>query len=775
MATAGYYTNTWLWRVGFIVITMMVLNYALPYLLTRPGDAMAGIDGDAAKNYFTVIYHSLHGDGFWMMGMNYPYGEHTTYVDGQPLISVPLSYLRHCLPLSATQVLGIMHLLIFLSYFLGVVYVYKLLRYYRLPRWIGLFFALLIICMSPQVTRAYAHFGLSYACILPMVLYWSVQYYDTDRLRFVVYLFLLGCLSSLLHPYWAGMLLIWCGLCALAFLLMRGLPKRTRFRQAGGMVAVAAGVFLFVKFLMLATDRVTDRSIDPGGFFDYLTHANDVLTSPMSPIWEALRQHDIFTSISAGGEGYAYIGLAAMVILLASFLIAIINKFNNKIIIHPGATLSPVWLFVAIGALVFACGIPFIWGLEGLLDLVPALRQFRSLGRFSWIFYYIITIYTVVCLWRLYIDAKHQGRHTTAIAILLLPALLWVYEAQGIIGHYRDFTRNMPEKKREFFGEDGKGKWTTALQSKGYQPSDFQAVMMVPFIHLGTDKIYLETRHTLWTIGLTMRASIETGLPMMNMYASRSSWSRAFAQAQLMGGPYVEKPSLQLLPNSKPILMLVSAEDSLSPDEKYVLQSAAYISAMRDCHLYALYPQRLMQADSMLQVQAREWAALMQTGDTCIGCEGRGWQVKHYDELLHTNNLWSAGSIVLQGDVTELATIPIRPSADSLYEFSAWVLVDKGNTKVPKGVIYVLDSTGAELQQFPFTAAEAKDFSGLWFRMGVYMPVDRRGRMMKCVLQNSSHAYRLDELLLRPASATVISQIPQSKTVMVNNHLLLKR
>lgn len=107
------YTGREKWNIWIVyAVAMIVTIYMLSYIVLTPGSVLLSTTGDAGKNYFTYLYHSLYGNGMHFDGMNYPYGEHIIFTDGQPLLSVLQGYSRNIIPIDP---LSIMHLLIGLS------------------------------------------------------------------------------------------------------------------------------------------------------------------------------------------------------------------------------------------------------------------------------------------------------------------------------------------------------------------------------------------------------------------------------------------------------------------------------------------------------------------------------------------------------------------------------------------------------------------------------------------------------------------------------------
>src|SRR5690606_18489849 len=185
-----------LWPLIIIIIVAAISVFIFNHIATSPGKVMMAMGGDGTKNYYNYLYHILEGDGIWFTGMNYPYGDHIVYSDAIPFFSVPLSYVNNIVPLTLSQALAFMHLMLVFSFFLAVIFIYRTLRKLDVARIAALLFATLIVSMSPQVLRMNGHYGLAYFCILPMVFYWLLSYYKQPGGKYAVYIFLMGIASA---------------------------------------------------------------------------------------------------------------------------------------------------------------------------------------------------------------------------------------------------------------------------------------------------------------------------------------------------------------------------------------------------------------------------------------------------------------------------------------------------------------------------------------------------------------------------------------------------
>ena len=163
------------WFLVAIVFATCATIYTLSYIVIEPSRILPDIGGDGAKNNFTYLYHALYGHGYWFEGMNYPYGEHIVYTDGQPLLSVPFTLFKN---VTTGEALTVLWRLIGLSYVLAIIFVYKILTHFRVAPLPSIIFAGAIVIICPQMLCLQGHYALSYTCVIPMLFYWTILYHQ---------------------------------------------------------------------------------------------------------------------------------------------------------------------------------------------------------------------------------------------------------------------------------------------------------------------------------------------------------------------------------------------------------------------------------------------------------------------------------------------------------------------------------------------------------------------------------------------------------------------
>jgi len=761
-----------------VLFAIALTIYTLSYIVAEPWHIIPGLAGDSTKNTYTYLYQSAYGHGYWFDGMNYPYGEHIVYTDGQPLLSVFFASMGH---VSAATALTVLWWLIGLSYVLSVFFIYRILVHFGVSRPVAVIFAGLISIFSPQLFRVGGHYALSYVCVVPMLFYWTLQYYERAQKKYCGYIFIMGVVTAFLHPYFAAMVLMW----GLFYVLAYTIAAKGTIREKGihvwPVLVAIFSVFLVVTVTMKITDPVHDRPLTPYGLLDYTTFKRDITTSIFSPVWRYVREHNAFTDlvphISEGSEGYTYVGLVVIIAVVFSLLrgIAPLFKKDKDVLLVGRDKFSIVWLLLAAFALAFSMGVPYIWNMEWLLSRFTFLRQFRSLGRFSWIFYYIITIYAVVVIHARYKNLLAQQRWFDGYAVLVLAIFIWGYEASG----YTEFSRGIASQARgnyDVYFSKKEQSWPAFMQEHHVKSADFQAIMILGYYHIGSDKLWVgEPGERMTQAG---RASFQLQIPIVNVMMSRTSLSQTMKQVKTVAGPYADKPLLSDIKNRKPLLLLTYDHDSLDEDQKYLLRSADYIGHYSMCNVYALYPDRVVnhdrqKADSINMVLPQMPAV----SDSCVQYKGE-WAALHFDSARAQATFSGAGAIpCIAGHDSVIGVIPVRPQHDSqVYELSCWFLLSDKDYTSPYIAVQSLDSAGEQFRTDDMLVKWSTDNQGMWFRGSFFFALSDKCRAIRCklVCEVIPSYIALDELLLRPEGSVIISKAADS-SVLVNNHLFKKK
>ncbi len=758
-----------LWLLATVAFAVCLTVIALSYIVTEPWHIFPEIGGDGAKNGFTYLYHSAFGSGYWFEGMGYPYGEHIVFTDGIPLLSVLFATFGNVpVPVALT----VLWWLVGLGYILSIVYMYKTLLRLGVTPLFAMIFAGIICIITPQWIRLRGHYALSITCFLPMLLYWSVAWQQERKLRYWVYVFVMGCIFSFIHPYYAGVTLIWVAAFCVGYLIFENGKLLEKVKQLVPPMIAGIGIPALVMTVMKLTDPATDRPTSPYIPVESYTTIRHVVTSFFSPFWEFAVTRSIVRVACDGGEGFSYIGLVPIAVLLFALPVYIYKTFQkNQANANP--LFSPVLLFMAFGVLAFSMGVPLRFNIPWLTKYLFVFKQFRTLGRFAWIFYYIITLYSAVTVYQLFTRLLTKGKKWGAWSFILAVLLVWGYEAVG----YMNASRKVADKSRygyEMMFSVNEKKWTEFLKEHKLSSNNFQAILLLKFFHVGSDKIWAGEPG--WLITLGCRASIQLHLPMIDAMMARSSLQRAEELVKTVAGPYADKPLLRDIKSNKPFLLLEYDIDSLAPDQKYLLEASDYIGEFSACRIYACYPDRIAANDKKHADSVRAIIPFMRSPDTCMG-SGSTWHVAHYDNGQSKERLWGAGAqTAVTTDSAVLAVLPVVCKGDSeVYEYSCWFLVAKDNYQSPEVNLEMMDTVGNILKKVKIKTSEGTDNRDMWLRCSQYFYIPGSCRKIRFTITNwPNPAYiAMDEMMLRPAAATIICKGADG-SVMVNNHLFKK-
>jgi len=622
--------------------------------------------------------------------------------------------------------------------------------------------------MTPQWIRLRGHYGLSFVCIVPMLLYWTLAWYQERKNKYWVFVFLMGIVLSFLHPYYAGVILVWVFAFAAGFLLVEKgkLKEKVRCVIPGAIAAVAVPAVVMV--VMKLTDPVTDRLLTPYSSDEGFSTFNRLLSAVFSPFWEFVGKREWVHNVADGGEGFGYIGLVPIVVLAASVVFYFVRgKAAQR------SSLTWVALFMAFGIAAFSMGVPMRWHIPGMMKVLFVFKQFRTIGRFAWMSYYIIGAFSVVTIYHWYQLLVGGGKRKLAVGLLSLGLLVWSVEVYGYMRAMRKVADVGRYNHSVMFSTREKS-WQQFLTEHGKKADDFQALLLLKYFNVGTDKLWIGEPG--WLITLGTRAAIQLHLPIVDAMMARSSISRAQDLAKTAAGPYAEKPLLEMLNSDKPFLVLNYDIDALSPDEAYLLQASDYIGDYSQCKVYACYPQRIRASDKAARDSVMAIAELLAPGtDTCLG-DCSSWYVQHFDTGLYKRYHGFIGEPNTMAPDRAVASIAVMPAKDSaIYEFSCWFRLEHEDYRSPDVVLQMQGADGKILSEITVKTHNAVDSRRDWYRSSAYFYMPGACRKVECkIINDPAPAYKsIDEMLLRPAGATIISKAGDGAGVFVNGHVII--
>lgn len=666
-------------------------------VVTHLNTAMFTYSGDGLKNYFAVAYYLQYNNGLHFTGMNYPFGEHLSFADGQPGLTLPYKWISYLFPSLQAYGIGLTNAAVLLGIIITPLFLYKILKRFGVADAMAFPASLLICFLSPQFFRIEAHYGLSYPFFFCAAWYFFLQMEEKKSLRSAVVLIVFITWIGLLHFYLAVIVSLFFAAYNLPALFFN-LKTKTVKEQLLQWAPVIVPVILLQLFMML-TDSVTGRPNKPWGFFYatsdwssvFLPHIADLFGNPAKPFFERY------------WEGFAYIGVAAN-LFCAAFIIHHLFRFITRSKKEPLFTTQQyLFLTAAVLLLLFSMSIPFKWGLESWVDRLPMLRQFRAPGRFAWPFYYVTGVLAVVYFSQL-LKARVQPAVTKILtASVILIGIVWAAEciyrmkdrhalAIRAVWHYRIIAeQNISD----------------LLKKSGHYADEFQAAVTLPYFHVGSEKFSMNN-------GLAeihaMKASLQTGLPLMNVMMSRTSLEQSKLSMQLFSDSLVEKKIIPLL-NKKPLLLLVTPQE-LTENEKQLVRKSKLLSSQNGWSLYSLQPAALVPGVAAVKQQfAQRHQVFKQYGNYFSNDDASAAILRFTDSSAPVSK--GKSGVQFTKPVNELLKFPVGVyKAGDTLRMSAWLNIDANAETFPVLACTQQDAAGKDIRYDEASFKRATDVYG---------------------------------------------------------------
>ena len=738
----------------------------------HPGRYLFSTVEDGIKNYYTALWYVQHDAGWHFTGMNYPFGEHVVFTDDQPLLSFALAWLRR--RGVAVNGVAVINSAMLLAQILSAPPLLALLRRCRLPAWYAGIITILIVLLAPQLDRLLGHYALSYACVIPVLWYLAVRAAESQRplgwyaAYAAVTLFFGG-----LHPYYlpiSALLLL-----ALGVVGWWQQPDRAswgaRLRYWLPLVlAVAVPIGIFQGALVLTDPYAADRPGTPYGFFAYSSSVWSVFFPVEQPVrgwWQA-----VFHTPDPEWEGQAYVGLAGTLVALATLwrlggYLRARRWARLRWPALPPMLRTSLWAGLLI--LLFAMGWPFRWGLEGLIPYLGPIKQFRSIGRFAWIFYYFYSVYGAYALYQGFRWLRQRKRPQLAAGVLAALLLLWAAEGTFSTAH-KAYQITHPRATGRSLTAAGTAAalYPARLAAAGQRAGAYQAIVPIPYYSLGSEVFDVFSSDL--SSYETMRASLETGLPIATAMLSRTALYQAQALNQLRSNPAIDKTLFGYLPDRRPLLLVVAARAPRDSADAALLARAHIFYRDSTVWLAELLLDKLENRPA-LETEFRTQAATLHAyPGYWSNTEAPQVAYRSFDVPDPAIITYDAGVAPLLGagaQAVRKGTLPLLNTAlrqTGWYEASVWANVR--TPELPNLHWSLTDAHGVVQDSAIIETKTSSDVLGDWARLTARIQAPRPG--LKLRLWMRGRRYVADEFELRPAGATIWRRTPAG--VLVRNN-----
>ena len=743
-------------------LTAIILFYSYFFgdALFSPNTYMHSAEHDGLKNYFTFSYHTANdGVATEFKGMNYPYGENIIYTDSQPFIGFVVGWM----PFLKGYEVGFLNLLMYFSVLLAGIVLWKIFKHLDVNTWIAAAGIFAIIILSPQFFRMKAHYALSYMWVIPSVILLLLRFIEGDRkMRYSIFLFVFLLIVFFIHPYLGLMALIFTGISLGLFFLFRKLS----FKQAAIALGMVGGSAICFKLFLSLTDYHINRTIQPSGLFENYAFLETVFVPYISPFKGILSA--IFPILHEQPyEGWGYIGFATIIGLFALFVFWLKNiLFNRKraseIIHHPVSIILLASIFV----LLFSMLIPMKWFEEETIYQLGFLNQFRSLGRFSWVFYYTAGIVVVLGL-------NYLRRHLKAKSQILAWALVIVFPIfNGIeaFGVFEFFSPQIAKEKNLFRSENLDAEFRHLISVVKAQ--DVDAIIPLPYYHVGSEHTFrVGSANSLYK---SMVLSYHTGLPLMSSFLSRTSITETMSLFTLFTPNFFKKPSIPALKGK--ILLIFYTKESIDQYEMELLSKGKLVYEDKNHALYKVNYNDLSkvnQSDVRIKVKEIEKLGLAINGtfvsDTSL------FYSNNFEEFTSPFSYGGKGAMQIEkAKFNFLAELSVEKDTDMMLRF--WYY--KGSDGLYNAMLFIEETDTVSKTGQWLNLTDAHNFPIIdneWVLIEIPFHAKSGPYQYKAVIKGDDNAkgfYYIDNLVLAPASTNYFSRNiskVKNKDLLFNN------
>lgn len=666
--------------------------------------------GDGLKTYTNAIYHIDHdAENHWFGGMNYPYGEHIIPATELPGLPMLMKSLKGIFPNISDYVVPAIHLEIMLAFLLCGLFLFLIFRELKLPFWYSTLAAIGLTFLNPLFPRFNCHFGLAQPFIIPLILYLLLLFEKKPSFKISFLIGLSVFLASFLHFYFFGINVFIISF--YFFFRLFNQPKNTAISTDSFfkkmlqyppveyaiqmiphyfLMVVTTLIFFYV--WMIGKDPVLDRSPNPYGFLVYISNWEGIFLWDGNPLLALIKKQFRETQF----EGRAYIGMVALVFLIGAIFNWLKSGFKRFFITENKQ--ASTFFKAAFGSstvlLAIAMAIPFVYSsMEFLMDYAGPLRQFRSLGRFAWVFFYAINI---IAFCSIYYYLKDKSKTVKSVTFLLMFSCLF-FEAY-------QFT-NRTELKLAKVAHWEKGNQFSELESIDF--SQYQATVPVPYFSVGSNNFNNHTSGYIPQRSQTI--AIQTGVPTTGAMLTRSSFRQTVNHWQMLLETYRSPAIFQDFKNEKPLLLLWRNTDNSNYHPTYGHLKEGATSVYKEGEL-EMFHVELANFDNRIKAKKQAIANTLQQ-DSLFKIKNfrstdslENFVFQNYASLSADKAYLDGGAFTAKLNIENVVFSDTLPNVqkDSLYQVQAWVWMNEDKMPASKFTLIEEDAAGAILQKQVF-------------------------------------------------------------------------
>lgn len=534
-----------------VFIQFLLCYYAFYNFINFPNKYVFNSVYDGIKNYYVVASYIQQNAELGLKnfyGFNYPYGDTIFFTDNSPIFSITYKLLAYINIVDGNNVIYYYNLFFVLCTFLSSIITYKIIKRFISNQYFIFAISVSTPWICQQINRlSQGHFNLSISLYLLISILLLLNIYDKylenkSNLKNFFYLYILIIISSFTHLYYFPIIIftstIFLGILSIEYYFQKT-NKRFEF-GIDSVICITVSVITVYSILILFDNHASERLPAAQGYnwtewkFNFFT-----LIRP----YDYINVKYLITSTRRiPFESYSYLGTGTLYILTLVFIMLFIKSERVKLIEYlKNHKYAKFLLYFSIaGFICFIISIgsdyyfmnseyyftnylnPFYY----LVDIIPILKQFRCLARFSWPLILFIQLFIALLLNFLY----NQNRFLKFFAILFVTLnLANAYESARYL-HKNIYLNPL---NRSNLSED----FNQIINFVDSTKSEYQAIITIPFFHAGSENYdyTIDPEDNFSTNA--MQLSYFTELPLMSSKMGRTS----FEQTKNLFDIYLQK------------------------------------------------------------------------------------------------------------------------------------------------------------------------------------------------------------------------------------------
>ena len=573
-----------LYKYPVLLLTLLIflfISFFYGKVILNPNSTLFSNKGDGMKNYYTYAYYiNNNSSDVEFEGMNYPYYENIMYTDCHPLLAFLLKKTNKVYPKISNYSIGILNILMLLSIVITAYILYFIFIKLNVDKILAVLSAIAITTLSPQILRITGHYALSYSFSIPFAIYLLLLFEEKKNKIILISIILFVLFLFFTHAYLGMIASMLIFTYAFVSLFNQIIIKKEYDNFNYLKLLITSGIPLTIfYFFIKIIDTHIGRTTNPWGIFENHAEISTILLPIGGPLNSI--KHFLFNNIHQPWEGIAYIGLIAILGLIYYFICLRLVKKNaltNYSIIN---NLFLKRLFIAsIFILLFSLLLPFrsIW--YYIISHIHSIKQFRAIGRFAWVFYFVINIWVVFLINNIIKNLKNKGRHKLAkLILIIIPIFIFI---EGI-NYHKSISKEITKTPNLF----NLNQTTQSFQKDclSIDSDKYQAIISLPFFYIGSENFGKKVSNKISKLSFLF--SYHLKLPMINSYLTRTSIQESKNIMQLFAYNFYKKEIKNDLKNKKPFLIICSNE-YLEKAETEILKKAKLLIKREDYKIYEI-------------------------------------------------------------------------------------------------------------------------------------------------------------------------------------------